>query len=86
MVFPIGVVIANREYEAWFLAAFASVGFRNALEGQGHRLRTRSLPRGIDIEKVADCKRHIETLVDFRVNEEGKPRLRAMVRPNTSPP
>jgi hypothetical protein len=62
---PIGIVIANREYEAWFLAAFATAKFRQALEEQGYRLRQRSLPRGMDVEAVADCKRRIETLVVF---------------------
>jgi hypothetical protein len=59
---PIGVVVANREYEAWFLAAFASVSFRRALEEQRYRLRQRSLPPGMDVEAIADCKRRIETL------------------------
>ncbi len=64
--FPIGVVVANKEYEAWFLAAFASAKFRRALEKQGFRLRQRSLPRGIDVEAIADCKARIETLIDVR--------------------
>jgi hypothetical protein len=64
--FPIGVVVANREYETWFLAAFPSVRFRRALERRGFRLRQRSLPRGMDIEAIADCKARIETLVDIR--------------------
>ena len=73
--YPIGIVIANREYEAWFLAAFASPGFRRSLEKEGFRLRQRSLPRGMQIESVADCKKRIAALIDF---EEGKP--------NGSPP
>jgi Domain of unknown function (DUF4276) len=62
--FPIDVVVANTEYEAWFLAAFPSARFRRALEVQGFRLRQRSLPRGMDVEAIADCKARIETLVD----------------------
>lgn len=64
--FPIGVVVANKEYEAWFLAAFASAKFRRALEEQGLRPRRHSLPRGMDVEAIADCKTRIETLVDFK--------------------
>jgi hypothetical protein len=63
---PIGVVVANREYEAWFLAAFASTKFRRALEEQGLRPRRHSLPRGMDVEAITDCKSRIETLVDFK--------------------
>jgi hypothetical protein len=64
--FPIGVVIANKEYEAWFLAAFASAKFRRALEEQGFHLRQRSLPREMDVEAIVDCKARIETLIDVR--------------------
>jgi len=70
---PIGIVIANREYEAWFLAAFATAKFRQALEEQGYRLRQRSLPRGMDVEAVADCKRRIETLVAFEQGGSTRP-------------
>jgi hypothetical protein len=63
---PLGVVVANREYEAWFLAAFPSAPFRQAIEAQGFRLKQRSLPRGMDVEAIADCKARIETLIDLR--------------------
>jgi Domain of unknown function (DUF4276) len=63
---PIGVVVAHREYEAWFLAAFAPATFRRALEDRGYRLRQRSLPRGLDVEAVADCKGRIETLIHLK--------------------
>ena len=65
---PIGVVVANREYEAWFLAAFASVKFRQALAEKGYHPRRNSLPRGMDVEAIADCKSRLETLINF---EEG---------------
>jgi Domain of unknown function (DUF4276) len=67
--FPIGVVVANREYEAWFLAAFASRGFRRSLEQRGYYLRQRSLRRGVDVEAVSDCKRQLESLIDFSGGE-----------------
>jgi hypothetical protein len=63
---PIGVVVANREYEEWFLAAFASAKFRRELEEQGYRPRRRSLPRGMNVEAVADCKARVETLIDLK--------------------
>jgi hypothetical protein len=66
---PIGVVVANREYEAWFLAAFASAKFRKALVGQRCRPRQHSLPRGMDVEAIADCKRRLETLIAFEKGE-----------------
>jgi hypothetical protein len=64
--FPVGVVVANREYEAWFLAAFASAKFRRTLEEQGFRLRQRSLPRGMDVETIADCKGRITALIELK--------------------
>jgi Domain of unknown function (DUF4276) len=78
--FPIGVVVANREYEAWFLAAFASAKFRRSLEEQGFALRQRSLTRGTDVEAIADCKARIATLVDFSIDEP------AIRRPTTYKP
>ncbi len=67
--FPIGVVVAHREYEAWFLAAFASSRFRRALEQRGFRLRRRALPRDLDVEGIADCKGRLDTLIDFTVGD-----------------
>ncbi len=60
---PIGVVVAKREYEAWFLAAFPSSRFRDALLKNGCNLTRRSLPRNTDIEKIADCKRYVAGLL-----------------------
>lgn len=68
--FPVGVVIAKREYEAWFLAAFPSTQFRQALTDQGFRLTRRSLPRGMDIEEVADAKGRIADLIGLAKYEE----------------
>jgi hypothetical protein len=67
--FPIGVVVANRNYEAWFLTAFASQSFRRSLEQQGYRLNQRSLPLGMDVEAVSSCKRQLESLIDFSGGE-----------------
>lgn len=68
--YPVGVVVANREYEAWFLAAFASANFRRALLDRGFRLERRSLPRGLVIEAVANCKDRIAGLVGLGKYEE----------------
>ena len=56
--FPIGVVLARREYEAWFLAAYPSSRFRG-LEALDFVLARRSLPPGLDVESVADCKAYV---------------------------
>jgi hypothetical protein len=61
--YPIGVVVAKREYEAWFLAAFASAKFRQSLMEQEFRLERQSLPRGTDVEAIADCKARIAGLI-----------------------
>jgi Domain of unknown function (DUF4276) len=68
--YPIGVVIAKREYEAWFLAAFPSARFRRSLMGQGFRLERQSLPRGMDVEAVANCKDRIAGLIGLGKYEE----------------
>jgi hypothetical protein len=67
--YPIGVVVANREYEAWFLAAFPSTRFRDGLSDQGFTLTRRSLPRGVDIERIADCKGYVATLLSLKKYE-----------------
>ena len=65
--YPIGVVVAKREYEAWFLAAFPSTRFRRELMELGKKLNLhltrQSLPRGIDIEGIADCKKYVAGLL-----------------------
>ncbi|QRK10517.1 DUF4276 family protein [Archangium violaceum] len=55
---PIEVVVANREYEAWFLASLASLR------------RTTRIPRGSrlptplsDIETIRDCKKRLTQLL-----------------------
>jgi hypothetical protein len=67
---PIGVVAAKREYEAWFLAAFPSTRFRQALTEERYSLTRQSLPRGTDIEAIADCKSRIADLIGLRKYEE----------------
>jgi hypothetical protein len=57
--FPIGVVVANREFEAWFLAAFGSPRFRQGLVSANFTLRRHSIPRGFDVESIAGCKARI---------------------------
>jgi Domain of unknown function (DUF4276) len=61
--YPIDVVVAKREYEAWFLAAFPSSRFREALEKSGYSLTARSLPRRVDVEEIADCKKYVAGLL-----------------------
>jgi hypothetical protein len=56
---PIGIVVANREYEAWFLAAFGSPVFRRRLIAEGYTLTRQSIPRGLDVEGVSGCKTRI---------------------------
>jgi len=68
--YPIGVVVAKREYEAWFLAAFASSRFRDGLTELGFTLNRRSLPRGTRVEEIADCKKHVAGLIGLKKYEE----------------
>jgi hypothetical protein len=68
--YPIGVVVAKREYEAWFLAAFPPAQFRQSLMDQGFRPEGQSLPPGIDAEEIADCKDRIAKLIGLRKYEE----------------
>lgn len=57
--FPIGVVVANREYEAWFLAAFGSPSFRRGMAGANYTLTQKSIPRGMDVEAIPGCKSRV---------------------------
>ncbi len=68
--YPVGVVVAKREYEAWFLVAFASSRFRDELTKLGFILNHRSLPRGIRVEEVADCKKYVANLIGLKKYEE----------------
>jgi hypothetical protein len=68
--YPVGVVVANREYEAWFLAAFALANFRRSLMDRGFRPERQSLPRGLAIEAVANCKDRIAGLIGLGKYEE----------------
>ncbi|WP_224368928.1 DUF4276 family protein [Hyalangium versicolor] len=54
---PIQVVVANREYEVWFLAALARLR-RAKLLPAGQRLATLS-----DIEAIRDCKKRLSALL-----------------------
>jgi hypothetical protein len=67
--FPICVVLARREYEAWFLAAYPSSRFRAGLEALDFVLTRRSLPRGLDVESVADCKGSVTRLIGINKYE-----------------
>jgi hypothetical protein len=55
---PIQVVVANREYEVWFLAALARLR-RTGLLPPGQRLATLS-----DIETIRDCKKRLSALLE----------------------
>ena len=63
--YPIGIVVANREYEAWFLAAFSNLQFRSALSSLGFSLSRASLPKGTDVESIADCKGYVAKLLSL---------------------
>jgi hypothetical protein len=67
--YPIGVVIARREFEAWFLAAFPGSRFRDGLSAQGFILTRRSLPRGTEVEAIADCKAYVARLIGLKKYE-----------------
>jgi len=67
--YPIGVVIAKKEYEAWFLAAFASSRFRKALPNLQFTLARRSLPKATKIEEVGDCKKYVANLIGLKKYE-----------------
>ncbi len=68
--FPVGVVVAKREFEAWFLAAFASSRFRDQLTKLGFALNRRSLSRGTRVEEIADCKKIIANFIGVKKYEE----------------
>lgn len=55
---PIQVVVANREYEVWFLAALPRLRWAKLLP-PGQRLKTLS-----DIETIRDCKKRLSELLD----------------------
>jgi hypothetical protein len=67
--FPVAVIVAKREYEAWFLAAFPSSRFRAALTARRYALTRQSLPRGTDVEAIADCKRYVARLIGVKKYE-----------------
>ena len=67
--FPIGVVLANREYEVWFLAAFSSGGFRQSLRRLGFQAIDFD-PSDQDVEQIADCKARLEQLLGGSVSYE----------------
>lgn len=79
--YPIGIVVANREYEAWFLAAFPSLRFRSSLRDSGFQLTRQSLPRGMHVESIADCKRVVANLLGINKYEPNihQPRLTALL-------
>lgn len=57
--FPIGFVVANREYEAWFLAAFRLPSFRRKLAAANFALTRLPLPTDLDVESIPGCKSKI---------------------------
>jgi hypothetical protein len=67
--FPIAVVVAKREYEAWFLAAFPSARFRDELMGLEYTLARQSLPPRTDVEAIADCKSYVAHLIGVKKYE-----------------
>lgn len=67
--YPIAVVVATREYEAWFLAAFPSSRFRAGLTALQFTLTRRSLPPRTDVEAIADCKSYVAGLIGVKKYE-----------------
>jgi len=54
---PISVVVANREFEAWFLAAYRRLKTLRLIH------RNARFPIGFDIEAPRDCKGHVSTCI-----------------------
>jgi hypothetical protein len=55
--FPVGVVVAKPEFEAWFLAALGLPAFRRKrLIIENQVLTPKSLPLGFDVEGGSGCK------------------------------
>ena len=61
--YPVGVVVANRESEAWFLAAFPCISYRSSLRDLGFTLTRQTLPQGMNVETIADCKGAVARLI-----------------------
>jgi hypothetical protein len=61
---PIEVVVANREYEAWFLASLENLR-RAGKVPRGERLKT---PLA-EVESIADCKKRLGLLLGRRYEE-----------------
>ncbi len=67
--YPIAVVVAKREYEAWFLAAFPSSRFRAGLTARKYTLTRQSLSPRTDVEAIADCKSYVADLIGVKKYE-----------------
>lgn len=66
---PVAVVVANREYEAWFLVALRSSAFRKGLVDAG-LCATSPTARVEDAESIADCKKVVaETILGTAYRE-----------------
>jgi len=60
---PISVVVANREFEAWYLAAYRR--FKN----RGHFQPDIKFAAGFDVESPRDCKGHVSTCMGRKYSE-----------------
>jgi hypothetical protein len=67
--YPLAVIVARREYEAWFLAAFPTFRFRDGLTTLNFTLTRRSLPPRTDVEAIADCKGYVADLIGVKKYE-----------------
>ena len=67
--YPIAVVVAKGEYEAWFLAAFPGSRFRAGLTARRYTLTRQSLPPRTDVEAIADCKGYVADLIGVKKYE-----------------
>lgn len=54
---PVAVVVANREFESWFMAGYRRLRTKELL------LHESRLPANLDIEDPRDCKRHMTQLM-----------------------
>lgn len=68
--FPVGIVVANTEYEVWFLAALASGSFRKDLVKLGYKPSVQLRRSKRDIESIRDCKKAISKAIGLTKYEE----------------
>lgn len=68
---PVSVVVANREFEAWYLAAY------RRLKSRGHFHRDVKFPPGFDVESPRDCKGQVSTFLRRKYSETADQKVMA---------